>query len=166
MYHTDLDWQERALHYGDGLFETMLKYNGTLPHWQQHYQRLAHGCERLSIDVPAQVWLEKEIGKASKSLENAIIKIIVSRGRGGQGLKFPSDPQCSVFVFCFPWQQSSSEVRVALCKKRLPINPDLAGLKHLNRLDYVLAALEIQQADGIDEGLVCDTDGFLRQDVH
>ena len=161
MHHTELDWQERALHYGDGLFETLLKYDGDLPHWQQHYQRLANGCERLSIDVPSQEWLKAEIGKASKSLDNAIIKIIVSRGRGGRGLKLPPDDQSSVFVFSYPWQESSTDLRVALCRKRLPINPDLAGLKHLNRLDYVLAALEIQNFGGIDEGLVCDSDGFV-----
>ena len=160
-YHTELDWQERALHYGDGLFETLLKYEGDLPYWQEHFQRLARGCERLQISLPSQDWLYQQIHQASESRDHAIIKLIVSRGRGGRGLQLPTDSRASVFVFSYPWQPVKSEVRVALCSKRLPLNPDLAGIKHLNRLDYVLAALEIRDRTDIDEGLVCDSDGFL-----
>lgn len=160
-FHVDLGWQERALHYGDGLFETLLKYEGELPYWPEHYQRLSSGCERLSISAPPMEWLHQRINESSQDLEHSIIKIIVSRGRGGRGISLPEGSSGSAFVLSYPWQASSHEVRTLLCKKRLPINPDLAGLKHLNRLDYVLAALEVREAGKVEEGLLCDREGYL-----
>ena len=124
-------------------------------------QRLARGCERLAIAPPARDWLEQKIAEASAADENAIIKIIVSRGRGGRGLKFPTDARASVFVFSYSWQQASETVRTSFCQSPLSSNPELAGIKHLNRLDYVLAGLEIRDRDDIDEGLVCDSEGIL-----
>ena len=54
---------------------------------------------------------------------------------------------------------------VSICQTRLPVNPNLAGLKHLNRLDYVLAAIEIEDLDNRDEGILCDSDGYLVEGV-
>lgn len=162
VYNTELDWQERALHYGDGLFETLLKFNHQIPLWREHFDRLRRGCERLSIPLPAASWLEKRIADESRELENAVIKIIVSRGRGGRGLQLPVLPQASVFVLCYPWSEPSDQQhRVSICKTRLPINPNLAGLKHLNRLDYVLAAIELEKNPELTEGIICDIEGFV-----
>ena len=161
-YNTELDWQERALHYGDGLFETLLKFNHEIPLWPKHIERLRRGCERLSIPVPATNWLEKRIAEESRDLENAVIKIIVSRGRGGRGLQLPVPPKASVFVLCYPWSAPTQrQHRVSICKTRLPINPNLAGIKHLNRLDYVLAAIELEKIPQATEGIICDVEGFV-----
>ena len=161
-YHSDLDPQERALHYGDGLFETLLRYEGKIPRWQAHYMRLGRGCERLSIALPEEAWLRQRVEQQAGKAANAVIKIIVSRGRGGRGLHLPEDARPSVLVFSYPWTPVQTDgLRVALCQTPLPINPTLAGLKHLNRLDYVLAALELQNRTGIDEGIVCDSEGYL-----
>ena len=161
-YHSDLDWQERALHYGDGLFETLLRYEGEIPHWQAHYDRLSRGCARLSIALPEEAWLRQRVERHAGNEDNAVIKIIVSRGRGGRGLQMPDDARPSVLIFPYPWTPAPGDgLRVILCQSRLPRNPALAGLKHLNRLDYVLAALELQNRTDVDEGIVCDSEGFL-----
>jgi len=163
-----LDWQERGLHYGDGLFETLLKFNGEIPLWQDHYQRLKKGCERLRIPLADESWLLQKVSRESSDRNSAVIKIIVTRGCGGRGLRLPAQNQSSIFVLKYPYIEITDEnlaLEVSICQTRLPINRNLAGLKHLNRLDYVLAAMEIENRDNKDEGILCDTDDFLVEGV-
>ena len=165
-YNTDLDWQERALHYGDGLFETLLKQNQKIPLWQHHLERLSRDCKRLSITTPDPVWLANQVAEKSKEMDSCVVKIIVSRGRGGRGLKLPTDDQPSVLIYCYPWSEPDQlDLRVTICNTRLPINPNLAGIKHLNRLDYVLASLELQHQPDMGEGILCDGEGYLVEGI-
>ena len=161
-----LDWRERGLHYGDGLFETLLKINGGMPYWQAHYQRLANGCGTLHIPAPDRNWLEQKITEVAKSSASCVIKVIVTRGVGGRGLKLPGPHQSSVFVQVYPYVQPGiAPFKVSVCNTRLPINPNLAGLKHLNRLDYVLAAIELDSRPNKDEAILCDTEGFVVEGI-
>ena len=66
QYNTELGEQERALHYGDGLFETLLQQDGEIPLWQAHMDRLKQGCLRLSITLPETDWLRNEVAQKSK----------------------------------------------------------------------------------------------------
>jgi 4-amino-4-deoxychorismate lyase len=159
--HSTLDRAERALHYGDGLFETLAWRGGRIPLWSRHYERLRQGCERLSIEPPGEDSLCQRVEAEARGLTHAVIKIIVSRGRGGRGLQLP-EQQHSVFVFAYPWPETARrELKTRVCATRIPINPNLAGIKHLNRLDYVLAAVELRNYPEVDEGIICDRDGFL-----
>lgn len=158
----NLDLQERALHYGDGLFETLLKIDQQIPHWQAHYARLSHGCKRLSIAVPDQDWLKQQVVQATIDSQTCVVKIIVSRGIGGRGMNLPKQDQASVFVLNYPYSTPSKQgIAVSMCQTRLPINPNLAGIKHLNRLDYILAGIELNAHGQVDEGIICDSEGFL-----
>ncbi len=163
-----LDWQERGLHYGDGLFETLLKLNGEIPLWEDHYRRLKKGCERLRIGLADEKWLVQKIVQETKGQNSAIVKIIVTRGRGGRGLELPARNQPSIFVLKYPYRAIKREnlaLGVSICQTRLPINRNLAGIKHLNRLDYVLAAIEIEALENKDEAILCDTDGFIVEGI-
>jgi len=163
-----LDWQERGLHYGDGLFETLLKFRGEIPLWKDHYRRLYKGCQRLRIALPKEAWLLEKIARETGEMESAIVKIIVTRGNGGRGLKLPANNYPSLFVFKYPWSEiteSELALEVEVCETRLPINPNLAGIKHLNRLDYVLAALELESKGQKNEGILCDTEGYLVEGI-
>jgi len=162
------DTQDRGLHYGDGLFETLLKQNGEIPLWGKHYDRLRKGCNKLHIYLPEAEWLLQKIDAETKDHNSAVIKLIVTRGIGGRGLELPQDNQASVFVFRYPYIAISDEdlnLNVAICQTRLPLNPNLAGLKHLNRLDYVLAAIELERMDNRNEAILCDTDGYLVEGI-
>ncbi len=162
IFNTDFDRHDRALHYGDGLFETMLKIQNEIPLWPAHYARLKLGCEKLSIPVPGADWLESLVTEKSRHLDKAIVKIIVSRGRGGRGLQLPDPKQASCFAFCYPWTEPpQTEHKVTICQTRLPINRNLAGIKHLNRLDYVLASIELHAKPEVTEGILCNGDGFI-----
>jgi len=163
-----LDMQERGLHYGDGLFETLLQLNGEIPLWSAHYARLSRGCDKLHIPLPDEKWLLEKIEAETKGHDSAVIKLIVTRGIGGRGLELPLYNQASVFVLRYPYtaiNQAELEIDVGLCQTRLPINQNLAGLKHLNRLDYVLAAIELGSMDNKNEAILCDSDGYIVEGI-
>ena len=157
---------DRGLHYGDGLFETMAVVNGTVRFWQQHFQRLQKGCQYLSIPVPEQKTLDAEIERILSSHdreEQAVIKLIVTRGSGGRGYKPPVSATPSRILGLYPWPDypedfSTQGIKLYACKTRLSQNTSLAGLKHLNRLEQVLARNEWLD-DSFAEGLMCDQQG-------
>ncbi len=154
-----LPLDDRGLAYGDGLFETVLVRDGRPLLWEAHLARLARGCERLGFAMPEG--LEALPAQAGVGLK--VLKLIVTRGGGGRGYLAPEAPhprlrwQLSDFV---PRPERWSGVRARHCALRLGIQPALAGLKHLNRLENVLARGEWSDP-AIAEGLLCDSDGRL-----
>ena len=162
-----LDIQERGLHYGDGLFETLLMLDGEMPLWSQHYDRLLRGCQKLDLQLPDEKWLLQKIDSETGPQDSAVIKIIVTRGTGGRGLAL-TENQVSIFVLSYPYTAvgtSLQELDVAICQTRLPINQNLAGIKHLNRLDYVLAAIELKRIGNMNEAILCDTEGYIVEGI-
>ena len=163
-----LDMQERGLHYGDGLFETLLKLDGEIGLWSYHYSRLRKGCNRLQIPLPEEQWLLQKIETETTGYDSVVIKLIVTRGIGGRGLELPKHNQASVFILSYPYtaiDEDTLKLDVTICQTRLPLNPNLAGIKHLNRLDYVLATIELGQIGNKDEALLCDTEGYLVEGI-
>lgn len=151
---------DRGLQYGDGLFETLLVRNGSCEFWDRHMQRLLSGCERLRIPPPAVALLQREAASLLQGMQRAVLKIIITRGSGGRGYQPPQDvvPTRILRVFDVPDHPAShvqDGVCVRLCTQRLGDNTGLAGLKHLNRLEQVLARLE-WDSPGIAEGLMLD----------
>lgn len=151
---------DRGLHYGDGLFETLAVRDGHCEFWDRHMQRLLHGCERLRIPPPSVAQLRAEADMLSRGLEDAVLKIIVTRGSGGRGYQPPRSAVPTRILRVFeapdhPTSHARDGVDVRICTQRLGGNTALAGLKHLNRLEQVLARLE-WDAPGIAEGLMLD----------
>jgi 4-amino-4-deoxychorismate lyase len=156
---------DRGLLYGDGLFETIAVVGGRPRFWSRHMARLQTGCERLGIPCPDTDSLAGEAQGLLPDAERCVLKIIVTRGTGGRGYGPPADPQPTRIVQRHPWPDYPAScreqgVRVRLCEQRLVPNPPLAGIKHLNRLEQVLAR---QEWDGTDirEGLMADWQGNL-----
>ncbi|MFG6666691.1 aminodeoxychorismate lyase [Halomonas sp. HNIBRBA4712] len=158
---------DRGLAYGDGLFETVLLRAGQPLLWPYHVKRLARGCKRLGIAMPSLASLEKGFEQdVAAGLE--ILKLIVTRGSGGQGYRAPADHEPRLLVSRKPftaaqarWQEGAC---VRLCELRLGHQPRLAGIKHLNRLENVLARQEWDDPM-IHEGLLADSEGFLIEAV-
>jgi 4-amino-4-deoxychorismate lyase len=155
----------RGLSYGDGLFETVLICGGK-PLWlDEHLQRLVEGAHRLAIPCNlALVTRDCSRLLADLGAADAILKITLTRGtvtRGYSPLPSASHRIISVSpVLPNPkarWQQG---VAIGLCQTKLARQPLLAGLKHLNRLEQVLAAGEMQRR-GFAEGLVQDEAGKI-----
>ncbi|GAB3346047.1 aminodeoxychorismate lyase [Marilutibacter aestuarii] len=155
---------DRGLAYGDGLFETMRAHRGDLPWWRAHWARLARGAERLRLPLPDPHCVRQ----AAQDLlggEGGVLKLLVSRGRGGRGYAppVPAVPAWQVSVHALPPPAPPAGLVLRWCRTRLAAQPLLAGLKHCNRLEQVLARAEWDE-DGIDpilvqEGLMQGIDG-------
>lgn len=72
---------DRAFQYGDGLFETIALRDGKLIYWDEHLQRLNHGCHVLGLEPVAEVSWLNDIKKVIGQQDNAVVKLIYSRGK-------------------------------------------------------------------------------------
>ena len=157
--------QDRGFQYGDGLFETIAIINGVAPMWECHMQRLQKSCERLQLDFPGNELLLQEVQKLTDKQNKCVIKIIVTRGSGGRGYRYPETESLTRVISLHPWPDYPATnwqngVRVTECKTRLAQQPVLAGLKHLNRLEQVIARNEWTEKD-IAEGIMFDSNNNL-----
>jgi len=157
---TLIDAHDRGLSYGDGLFETMVCVDNQFPLWRYHIERLKRGCHRLKIPLPDIDLLEAECKKLSCDLGvmKCIIKIIITRGDGNRGYR-PGTQQGTRIISAYHWPDNvpkyNSGITVRWCQTRLGCAPLLAGIKHLNRLEQVLASSEWDDPE-IYEGLMLD----------
>jgi 4-amino-4-deoxychorismate lyase len=161
-----LPWSaDRALQFGDGVFETMAANHGQIAFVERHLERLQLGCERLGIKAPLPSPLEEELRKVIPETGPAVVKLIVTAGSGGRGYQRPVPQESVRYIACFPWPEKGPEnLSLLRCRLRLSRQPRLAGIKHCNRLEQVLARQEVMEAD-CDEGLLMDTEGHVIEGV-
>ena len=156
---------DRGLAYGDGLFETIRITPRGPVLLDYHLDRLMMGCKRLQIPLQRHA-IESEMAAWPGMNQVGIIKLVVTRGSGGRGYGLSQDLAPTRILQHFPlpdypsvWQTQG--VRIFRCFNRLGHVPHLAGIKHLNRLEQVLARSEWHGNDEYQEGLVCDLDGLV-----
>ena len=154
--------RDRGLAYGDGVFRTFPLRAGKPVLWQRQYAKLAHDCAALKIECPAAAAFERDLALIAATEPDCVVKIIVTRGDSARGYAPPAEPSPTRVVISSPLPQYPAHyqehgVRVHLCRIRLAPQPALAGIKHLNRLENVLARAEWNDAT-IAEGLMCDAD--------
>jgi 4-amino-4-deoxychorismate lyase len=156
-----LDCRDRGLQYGDGIFETMRVRGRGIRLLEFHLDRLYEGCRRLRIAGPERPALRRELTRIAGSRREGVLKLIVTRGVGQRGYRPTGRERCTRIIALHALPRVRLEeapVRLRMCATTLAINPRLAGLKTLNRLDSVLARAEWQDAR-IWEGLMGDGDG-------
>jgi len=161
---------DRGGSYGHGLFETMLLHDGALPLLQQHFQRLLRDAPVLGVNIRADQ-LSSNLDSLLRGLtpeqrQSGIVKVIVTAGSGGRGYAPPvlSEVSPRIIAQYFPLPddlqtQRQQGISLTECDYRLPLNSRLAGIKHLNRLDQVMARSE--WAEEYDDGLMFSADGSL-----
>lgn len=157
---------DRGTAYGHGLFETVLICHGRPQLWDEHMRRLLEGCSRLGLQLPTQFEsiLIQEVWQLCEADTEGVIKIIITAGSGGRGYLAPQEMHCQRIVSLFPVPvypetHASEGVQIRTCQYRLSDNSQLAGIKHLNRMDQVLARSEWQDP-AIAEGIVTDSRGY------
>ena len=156
---------DRGLHYGDGIFETLKIQSGALQYWNDHMARLLLGCKRLRFPEPDIALLKSEAEQLiseRNDADDAVLKIVITRGSGQRGYKIPipQEPTRIVAIYPFPdYSQSywTEGVKTTICKTRLACNRRLAGIKHLNRLEHIMASSEWEDIE-IVEGIMLDKD--------
>jgi len=160
-----IDFQDRAFHYGDGVFETLRIHHGEIPNWKFHQQRLLKAQTQLKIPLDAflKQW-PSFVKQHLSSINSACAKLIISRGVGPRGYQIPASTKINWWlkVSDLPKQSLSLEQvnkQLTVCQHPLSRQPVLAGLKHLNRLDQVMARSEWGDQEGFDDGIMLNLDG-------
>ena len=157
---------DRALAFGDGLFETLLLHHGDPLFAELHMQRLQRGLQVLVFPdclATASEQLQVAAGAVRKlGWPWAALRLTISRGTGPRGYAPPVATKPRVIISASELsndcQQMAAAATLSLATVRWPTQPVLAGLKHLNRLEQVLAAAECRAA-GTDEAVMLDQSG-------
>lgn len=159
----------RGLAYGDGLFETIAVTAGRPSLLEYHLDRLALGCQRLAIEADHAL-IRDELCRYAGLLGNGVLKLILTRGDSQRGYTaaagaIPRRILQGNPAPTYPVEHAEQGVRLFACRTRLAEQPLLAGLKHLNRLEQVLARAEWQGAE-YAEGLMLDVTGRVIEGVY
>ncbi|ALT00401.1 hypothetical protein AT746_08975 [Lacimicrobium alkaliphilum] len=156
---------DRAVQYGDGIFTTIKVADGKPEHWPLHYQRLIKGLQILGIDFDSWDKVQDAINGLADEAQNAVLKLLISRGQGGRGYQTPKTQQPLWILTLHPmpehyqqWQEQGVELGIS--EIQLARQPKLAGIKHLNRLEQVLVKLHAPE-QGPEDMLVCDTQNMM-----
>jgi 4-amino-4-deoxychorismate lyase len=160
---TTIDHRDRGLQYGDGVFETMRVRHRRIRLLDYHMERLYEGCRRLKIAAPNQAMLRRELVSRAAERADAVLKLIVTRGIGPRGYRPSGQERCTRVIsrHALPGDRAGSMLepkRVRMCDTRIGMNPALAGLKTLNRLESVVARGEWRDVH-VWEGLMRDVEG-------
>lgn len=143
----------RNIQFGDGLFETCVVENEAILFWVNHFTRLNRGCEQLKINkVDESAWLS-DVKKALSlcSYNRCAVKLILSRGESLRGYGFKDDikPVRAVIVSELQKATFNHSFSLEYCQSGYDSNPKLAGIKHCNRLEQVLARASLKSDEGI-----------------
>jgi 4-amino-4-deoxychorismate lyase len=160
-----VDARDRGLAYGDGVFRTFPLRGGRAVLWPRQYAKLAHDAAALAIRAPVAEILEHDLATIAARHADGAVRITLTRGVSARGYAPPEDIDVTRIVSwsgfaANPALDPKHGVRVRWCNLRLAIQPALAGIKHLNRLENVLARAEWRDPD-VAEGLLCDSAGSV-----
>ncbi|MBC7756341.1 MAG: aminodeoxychorismate lyase [Bdellovibrio sp.] len=155
---------DRGFAYGDGIFRTMKIVDGLPESWPQHYQKLVADCAVINIVCPSAELLMSDLQQLFSPDEEAVAKIIITRGEGNRGYTPPAITAPMRVVTKspmpnYPVERFETGVNLIVCETRLAAQPLLAGIKSLNRLENVLARMEwsdVHIANGFAEGILLD----------
>lgn len=161
---------DRGFAYGDGVFRTLrvcLQENQIQPAlWMLHYKKLVEDCNALAISCPSARLLLNDIAHLFQPGEDAVAKIIITRGESNRGYAVPTAMRPTRVVIKtappeYPLKNLVEGVHLHLCRLRLSVQPHLAGVKHLNRLENIMARMEWTDS-AIAEGVLLDeADGVI-----
>jgi 4-amino-4-deoxychorismate lyase len=149
---------DRGLSYGDGVFRTLRIVAGRPRWWPDHLARLRTDCDRLGLDCPDAATLAADLAALAPLPDQGVLRLTVTRGEGPRGYRLPRPQDCTRIMACWAAPASplpDTDLAVRMCDLRLSTQPALAGVKHLNRLENVLARAEWDDP-AIGEGVLLD----------
>lgn len=151
---------DRAALYGDALFETLLWAQTHLVLAPLHWQRLLSGAARLQITLDPQV-LQAFVTDIEATLTTqasdkfCAVRVSVHRSVDARGYAFSDQttPELVCLINTAP-MSSPRPVDLGVSPIHLARQPLLAGLKHANRLEQVMASQSLAD-QGYEDGLMC-----------
>jgi len=153
---------DRGLNFGQGV-STRVKVVGGKPQlWQEHMRLLQQGCTALGFHINAvDKLVKRDLGLLPKA--DLSLRVTLTAGLGSNDLAMPAEYQPTRILQIEPCQYSEpllDGISVRVCQTQLSKQPKLAGIKHLNRLEFVLARSEWRDPV-FAEAVMLDTDGML-----
>lgn len=154
----------RAMAYGDGLFETMLVVNRTVPLWEWHYLRLEEGLKRLNLEGLDKDFLFDKLTSLISDNHAYVAKLLVFRKDNKRGYQSQSH-HSQFFITIHSYHEKSVNAELTVSSIKLAHQNALAGLKHLNRLEQVIAAQELNGTKHTD-ALMLDTENNMIETIN
>lgn len=154
-----LDPLDRGLHYGDGVFRTLGVEHGG-PRWlDEHLHKLESDAARLGLAAPDPAAWQSDLAQLGSPLATGVVKLLLTRGIGTRGYRPATQTTTRILIYTPGLPPSAAwppqGLKLRLCQLRLGEQARLAGIKHLNRLENVLARSEWDDPE-IHEGLLLD----------
>lgn len=156
----ELALAQRALNYGDGLFETIRVFNGRIPLFDRHWQRLLESAQVLGILFPAH-WHSGFFKEAIFKIAPVNARVRFSVWRTPGGFYLPADNRANFMIetapleqACFSWSAAGITVGIAN-GLRLPVD-SVSNCKTMNALRYVMAARQAGE-QGWDDALLLNS---------
>ena len=153
--------QDRAFQYGDGVFRTMLVWDGAVQSLQHQLDKLFSDADALALKAPERDLLEQTLDDRASTLQRGVLKVVLSAGDSARGYaRSHGAYRWAVFSTVLPqldprlWHHG-----VIMADSNWPLSqqPMLAGVKHLNRLDQVMAKRQLPP--DCHESLMYDLNG-------
>ena len=157
---------DRGLSFGDGVFRTFLVVNGLPINWEMHYKKLKSDANVLKIKLPKKELLLLDIQKLFNVNKSYIGKIIVTRGISNQGYQYDKKIKCTRILLKIDYKKIKKDyytkgVKLKVCKTQTSYNESYSGIKHLNRIDNVLAKSEL--SNSFFDGIMLDKNGYINE---
>ncbi|MCK6262094.1 aminodeoxychorismate lyase [Vibrio sp. ZSDE26] len=156
---------DRSFQYGDGCFTTMLTREGRIENWSAHQSRMERCLTLLNIDQPNWNQVQDWLKKAALTSPKGGLRLNITRGEGGRGYSCYGVSNINIVIshFAYPAQYKTwgeHGIELGVCHYQLGLNPHLAGHKHNNRLEQILAKQDID-SQGFFDGIVTDLQGHI-----
>lgn len=162
---------DHGLLYGDGVFEGIRAYNGTVFQLDAHLTRMFDSAKFIQLEVPMT---RDELTEAilatmrRNHLKDAYIRLVVTRGTGDLGIDPTSCKRATIFVIAEPaasvlGSKSPKVYNVVIASvRRDSVDATSHEVKSLNYLNSVMARLESNDA-GANDAIMLDTRGFVSE---
>jgi 4-amino-4-deoxychorismate lyase len=151
----------RGLHYGDGVFRTALVFEGRVVDLDRHIEKLVSDAGQISLSPTGAKACRGEIQALAAGHASAVAKMVLWRRSEQRGYR-PSTTDTERLLLidelrplpAIAWQSGIEVQRSAVTLAQQPL---LAGIKHLGRMEQVLASAQLRR--NVTEAIQCDASG-------
>lgn len=164
---------DHGLLYGDGVFEGIRAYNGSVFKLKEHIDRLYRSAHMIMLEIPVskEEMIQTVLETLRKNnLTDSYIRLVVTRGVGDLGLNPKKCAKPTIIVITDTIALHKSEAKekgvTAMISwvKRDPVDATSHEIKSLNYLNSILAKIEAN-IGGVDEAICLDKNGFVCEGV-
>jgi branched-chain amino acid aminotransferase len=155
--------------YGDGVFEGIRAYNGSVFKLKEHVDRLYRSAHALMLNIPMskEQMIEAVVATLRKNnMKDSYIRLVVSRGVGDLGLDPRKCPKPTVIIIADTISiragnaTETGVTAVFTWVRRNPVDATTHEVKSLNYLNSVLGKIEAN-AYGADEAICLEPSSGL-----